>query len=151
MRCPKCYEDKSSVLASRSEEDYIKRRRECLDCSFRFTTFERVELILPSVIKKDGRREVFNLSKVKTGIIRACEKRPVSPETIDKTVEEIQRKVSEGYSKEITTQEIGYLIIESLKEVDQIAYVRFASVYREFSDLNQFVEILKMLEQNTRK
>lgn len=143
MKCPKCNSDKSSVIDSRADGDSIRRRRECQDCQYRFTTFERVELALPAVIKKDGRRENFERSKILGGIRRACEKRPVSMEQIEHAVDTIERRVSEMCIKEIPSLQIGDLVMEVLKDLDKIAYVRFASVYREFSDISQFVDTLE--------
>ena len=148
MRCLKCGSDKSSVIDSRADGGAIRRRRECQQCQNRFTTFERLELTLPMVIKKDDRRQPFDRNKIRLGLIRACEKRPVSIENIDATVDAIELKVSEMQEKEIPSQQLGELVIEALKDLDKIAYVRFASVYREFSDLNQFVETLKDLPRN---
>ena len=143
MKCPKCNSDKSSVIDCRADGDSIRRRRECQDCEFRFTTFERVELALPAVIKKDGRRENFERSKILGGIRRACEKRPVSMEQIEHAVDTIERRVSEMCIKEIPSLQVGDLVMEVLKDLDKIAYVRFASVYREFSDISQFVDTLE--------
>lgn len=151
MRCPRCTSDKSAVVDSRGEESSIRRRRECQGCGFRFTTFERAELSLPMVVKKDGRREPFEREKVKAGIIRACEKRPVSMEAIEKTVDNIELRVSEGCLKEVPSIQIGDYIMEALQGLDKIAYVRFASVYREFSDVNQFVDTLQSLESAGQK
>ncbi|MCB0317697.1 MAG: transcriptional repressor NrdR [Bdellovibrionales bacterium] len=145
MHCPKCTSEKLSVVDSRSDGDAIRRRRECQDCDFRFTTFERVELTLPLVVKKDGRRELFNRDKVRSGIMRACEKRPVSMEEIDRLVDNIEQKINNMCEKEVSGQTIGKIVMEELQSLDQIAYVRFASVYREFSDISQFVETLKNL------
>lgn len=146
MRCPKCGSDHSAVIDSRGDEDAIRRRRECQDCGVRFTTYERIELSLPMVIKKDDRREPFDRNKLRAGIVRACEKRPVSMSAIDTTVDAIERRVSELCLKEIPSRQIGDFLMEALKELDQIAYVRFASVYREFSDVSQFVDTLQSLE-----
>lgn len=145
MLCPRCDSDKTSVTDSRSDGSAIRRRRECQNCDFRFTTYERIELSLPSVIKKDGRRESFARDKIKAGIRRACEKRPVSMESIDESVDSIERQVQELCVKEIDSQAIGDLVMDKLRGLDKIAYVRFASVYREFSDVNQFMETLKAL------
>ncbi|MEZ4754017.1 MAG: transcriptional regulator NrdR [Bdellovibrionota bacterium] len=145
MHCPKCSSDKLSVIDSRGDGNSIRRRRECQECAFRFTTFERVELSLPLVIKKDGRREIFNREKVRGGIMRACEKRPVSMEKIDRVVDSIERKINEMCVKEVSGEDIGRIVMEEIQSLDQIAYVRFASVYREFSDISQFVETLKNL------
>jgi transcriptional repressor NrdR len=146
MRCPRCTSDKSAVVDSRGDDESIRRRRECQSCGFRFTTFERVELSLPMVIKKDGRREPFERQKVKAGLVRACEKRPVSVDDIDKTVENIELRISELCVKEVPSIKIGDFLMDALKGLDQIAYVRFASVYREFSDVSQFVDTLQSLE-----
>lgn len=145
MLCTRCGSDKSSVIDSRGDGDAIRRRRECQQCGFRFTTFERVELSLPLVIKKDNRRQPFDRAKIRSGLIRACEKRPVSIEQIDETVESIEKRVSEMCVKEVDSTKIGELVMEALKGMDKIAYVRFASVYREFSDVNQFVDTLEDL------
>lgn len=150
MRCPRCNEDRSSVVDSRADGNAIRRRRECQSCTYRFTTFERIELSLPVVVKKDGRREQFDRSKVRTGIVRACEKRPVSMETVERTVESLEVQINEMYVREISSREVGGLIMKALRGIDEIAYVRFASVYQEFSDVNQFVGILKSLA-DTRK
>lgn len=145
MKCPKCSSDDLSVIDSRGEDDTIRRRRECLKCEYRFTTFERIEWSLPMVVKKDGRREMFARDKVRAGIVRACEKRPVSMEIIDKTVNEVERRVAELCVKEMPSIEIGDIVMAALSKIDKIAYVRFASVYREFSDVSQFVETLESL------
>jgi len=145
MRCPKCSSDNSSVIDSRGDGDAIRRRRECEDCQFRFNTYERVELAVPSVVKKDGRRELFERNKVRAGLMRACEKRPVSIEKIEETIESIERRVCELGVKEIPSREVGDMVMDALKGLDTIAYVRFASVYREFSDVKQFVDALESL------
>lgn len=145
MRCPKCASDHSAVIDSRGDDDAIRRRRECQECSARFTTYERIELSLPMVIKKDNRREPFDRNKLRAGIVRACEKRPVSMSAIDSTVDSIERRVSELCLKEIPSRQIGDFLMEALRDLDKIAYVRFASVYREFSDVSQFVDTLESL------
>lgn len=150
MRCPKCGEERSSVSDSRSDGEAIRRRRECNGCSFRYTTYERIELALPVVVKKDGRREPFDREKVRAGLRRACEKRPVSTESIDRTVENIESRVCELCLKEIPSRQIGDFLMEALRALDKIAYVRFASVYREFSDVSQFVDTLKSLKEEGR-
>jgi len=149
MRCPKCSCDRSSVVDSRGDPSAIRRRRECQECGFRFTTYERLELALPLVIKKDGRREPFDLLKMRAGMMRACEKRPISIEVIDQTLEKVERKIHELCVKELDSRRVGDFLIEELKTLDQIAYVRFASVYREFSDISQFVEALQSLTEST--
>ena len=128
-----------------------RRRRECQDCRFRFSTLERIEYALPMVVKKDGRRENFDREKVRSGILKACEKRPVSIETIDQEVDALEKKIQALCLKEIASRHLGDLIMEALKGIDTIAYVRFASVYREFSDVSQFVDTLKSLEQAARR
>ena len=150
MFCPKCNSDKSSVTDSRGDGGAIRRRRECQDCGYRFTTYERVELSLPAVIKKDGRREVFDREKIRGGLRRACEKRPVSTETIDAAVETIERKLQEMCVREVDSRVVGEAVIEELRKMDKIAYVRFASVYREFSDVSQFVDALESLGSATK-
>lgn len=151
MRCTKCNSDNISVIDSRSDGETIRRRRECQSCGFRFTTYERIELSLPMVIKKDGRREPFNRDKIRTGLLRACMKRPLSMETIDGTVELIERRIAELCEKEIGSRDIGEFAMEALKDLDKVAYIRFASVYREFSDVSQFVEALKTLDKGVRR
>lgn len=148
MRCTKCGCERSNVIDSRSTEDGIRRRRVCAECDTRFTTYERLEDVMPLIIKKDGRREPFDRSKVRSGMIRACEKRPVSIETIDKFLDDIESKVREIDKKEIPSLVIGELVVKALREIDQVAYVRFASVYREFSDVSQFQEALQGLLEN---
>jgi transcriptional repressor NrdR len=145
MFCPKCNSDKTSVTDSRGDGGAIRRRRECQECGYRFTTYERVELALPVVIKKDGSRENFDREKLRGGLRRACEKRPVSTETIDTAVEAIEKRVTELCQKEIDSRTLGELVMDELRKMDKIAYVRFASVYREFSDVNQFVDALQSL------
>ena len=151
MRCPKCESERSSVVDSRGDGNSIRRRRACQECEFRFTTYERVEMSLPMVVKKDGRREAFDRDKLRGGLLRACEKRPISVEVIDATVENIERKLQELCLKEIESRRIGDFLMEELKELDTIAYVRFASVYREFSDVNQFVDTLESLSGAPKK
>lgn len=151
MRCPRCHSDSLSVIDSRAEENEIRRRRECQACQFRFTTYERVERALPMVIKKDGRRETFGREKIRAGLLRACEKRPVSVEIIDQTVDKIEQKIVEQCVKEIPSRNIGDFLMDALKDLDKIAYVRFASVYREFSDISQFMDTLMGLERRRKK
>lgn len=149
MRCPKCSSENLSVVDSRGDGESIRRRRECQECSFRFTTFERVELSLPHVVKKDGRRQEFDRNKLRAGLVRACEKRPVSIEQIESTVESIEARLSEHPDREVPSRLIGDLVMDALKSLDEIAYVRFASVYREFSDVSQFVATLRTLDRDT--
>ena len=125
--------------------DAIRRRRECLKCTKRFTTAERLEEGFPLVVKKDGRREVFDRTKILNGLKKACEKRPISITAIEKVVSRIEYNLSERNEREVTASEIGEMIMEELKKLDDIAYVRFASVYRQFRDINEFMEELKGL------
>ncbi len=151
MRCPKCDSDKLSVIDSRGDGNAIRRRRQCQGCDFRFNTYERVEYSLPLVIKKDGRREAFDRGKVRAGLIRACEKRPVSISEIDAMLERCERALQELCVKEVESGKIGELIMDALRKLDKIAYVRFASVYREFSDVSQFVDTLESLSQSEKQ
>ncbi len=147
MKCPFCGETDDKVIDSRSSKDgnVIRRRRECLECSRRFTTYEQIEDIPIMIIKKDGRREVFNRDKVRDGIQRACEKRDISMNIIEEFVDDLERDLRETGEKEIPSHEIGETVMSQLHELDDIAYVRFASVYREFKDVNDFVDELKSL------
>lgn len=146
MRCPYCKKEESRVLDSRSAEDgyAIRRRRECFHCSRRFTTYERIEETPLWVVKKDGRRELFNREKLLRGMMKACEKRYATLETLSGLVDEIERTLREGPENEVFSQTIGHLVMEHLRKVDKVAYVRFASVYREFKDVG---EILTCLEE----
>jgi|688.fasta_scaffold274709_2 transcriptional repressor NrdR len=145
MFCPKCNSDRTSVTDSRSDGGAIRRRRECQACDYRFTTYERVEFSLPVLVKKDGRREPFDREKIRAGFRRACEKRPVSTETIDQAVEAIEKRMQEMCVKEVDSRLVGEAVMHELRNIDKIAYVRFASVYREFSDVEQFVDALQSL------
>lgn len=147
MRCLKCSYEESKVVDSRPAEDgmSIRRRRECMKCGFRFTTYEKIESIPIMVIKKNGLREAFDRDKIINGILRACEKRPVSMEQIEKIADYIEEKISNSLVREIKTQEIGNIISEELKKIDDIAYVRFASVYKQFKDISEFKEELNNL------
>jgi transcriptional repressor NrdR len=148
MRCPYCGSEELKVLDKRtSDEKSIWRRRECLKCEKRFTTYERVESADLIVIKKDGtRRERFDRNKVKSGIVKACEKRPVTNEAIEKIVDEIEAELRGEDSIEIPSRRIGELVMKKLKRMDKVAYIRFASVYREFEDIESFRDELKKLE-----
>lgn len=148
MRCPFCENADTRVIDSRPTEEghAIRRRRECDSCSKRFTTYEKVEEITFMVIKKDGRRQAFDRNKVMNGIIKACEKRPVPISAIEKIVDNIERGLNNMMEKEVQSKLIGEVIMEHLKELDEVAYVRFASVYRQFTDVNTFIaEIEKLL------
>ncbi|MBW2545458.1 MAG: transcriptional repressor NrdR [Deltaproteobacteria bacterium] len=145
MNCPFCSNAENKVIDSRVSRDgnAIRRRRECLKCKKRFTTYEYVEDVLPVVVKKDGRRESFDRSKIFSGIKKACEKRPISMEAIEEVVDRIERECQESQLKEIPTYVIGEKIMDELHTLDGVAYVRFASVYREFRDVNEFIDELK--------
>lgn len=146
MRCPKCDSDKLSVIETRTDGLSIRRRRECQECTQRFSTYERIEYRLPLVIKKDNRRENFKASKLRDGLIKACQKRPVGLDKIDEVVDEIQKKISESGISEIDSKDIGGYVMNGLKNLDKVAYVRFASVYNEFSDIRQFLDTLESLK-----
>jgi transcriptional repressor NrdR len=145
MKCPYCGYADTKVIDSRmgKEGNNIRRRRECMQCDRRFTTFERVEEIMPLVVKKDGRRQPFERLKVIAGIQRACEKRPVSIATIEKIVDELERQLQESGEREVDSSRIGKAVMEALHDIDEVAYVRFASVYRQFKDINEFMAELK--------
>lgn len=147
MRCPYCKKSDDKVIDSREAADgvTIRRRRECLACSRRFTTHERVEEVPLLVIKKDQRRELFDRSKVLAGIQKACEKRPISREAQEDIVDRLQKMLDEKYEKEVPSSVIGECVMEELAKLDQVAYVRFASVYRQFKDINHFLKELKGL------
>lgn len=147
MKCPFCSHYESKVVDSRptDEGQAIRRRRECIICSKRFTTYEKVEEIPLIVVKKSGNREPYNRNKILNGVIRSCEKRPVSLQEIEELVDEIEMHLYNLMEKEITTQYIGNLVIDRIRELDEIAYVRFASVYREFKDINTFMEEVKKI------
>lgn len=145
MRCPFCGNADSKVVDSRSgkEGDSIRRRRECLNCGRRYTTYERIEEVAQMVIKKDGRREQFDRWKIKSGLLKACEKRPVSLEQVDALIDDVERHLFNGADNEVKTESVGAAVMERLKQLDQVAYVRFASVYRQFKDLTEFMDELK--------
>jgi transcriptional repressor NrdR len=147
MKCPFCQALENKVIDSRLSKDgeVIRRRRECEGCERRFTTYERVEEILPMVVKKDGGRELFDPRKILSGIRKACEKRPVPVTAMEQIVEALERELHDSGEKEVPSSYIGERVMESLKAVDGVAYVRFASVYRSFRDVNEFLEELKYL------
>jgi transcriptional repressor NrdR len=153
MKCPYCGHEEDKVVDSRSsqEGDAIRRRRECLKCQRRYTTYEHIEGVSLMVVKKDGRRESFDRKKVLSGLVKSCEKRPVSVEKLDETVDDIERTLQRNYDKEVSSQEVGELIMQRLGKLDQVAYVRFASVYREFKDVNQFMKELKQILAKERR
>ncbi|RQD66942.1 MAG: transcriptional repressor NrdR [Tindallia sp. MSAO_Bac2] len=150
MNCPFCGKFDSKVIDSRptDEGQAIRRRRECNECQKRFTTYEKIEEIPLIVIKKSGNREPFNRNKVMNGVIRACEKRPVPLKAIEDLVDELEKQLQNEMVKEVQTEKIGNMVMDQLKKLDEVAYVRFASVYREFKDLNTFMEELtKILKE----
>jgi len=153
MKCPFCGHTENKVIDSRISKDgkAVRRRRECLGCAKRFTTYEYVEDILPMVVKKDGRREQFDRQKILTGIKKACEKRPISMESIDKLVENVEQACQEMQTEEISSTLIGEKIMIELKAFDGVAYVRFASVYRQFRDVGEFMSELKDLLSKGKK
>jgi transcriptional repressor NrdR len=150
MRCPFCRHLKTRVVDKRNLEelDTIRRRRECLSCGRRFSTYERIEWTGVSVIKKDGRRESFNRDKLLTGLLKACEKRPIPREEIEKRVSGIEAELYNFGSREVPAQVIGELVMDRLKALDKVAYIRFASVYREFTDLKSFEKELRTLKKD---
>ena len=151
MRCLFCGHMESKVIDSRSTEEgnTIRRRRECLECGKRFTTYEKIETIPMIVIKKGGIRETFDREKVLNGILRACEKRPVSLSDIEMVIDDIESKLYNMLEREVTSEKIGEMVMERLKDLDDIAYVRFASVYRQFKDINSFMdELAKIIKKS---
>ncbi|MBM4045626.1 MAG: transcriptional repressor NrdR [Planctomycetes bacterium] len=154
MKCPFCKADNDKVVDSRASDEgmSIRRRRECLACLRRYTTYERVEDTPLRVIKKDGRRVPFERSKILEGLRKACEKRPISTEQLDRVVDDIEVEIYRKYDREVPSKDIGQLVMERLRALDKVAYVRFASVYREFKDVNEFVAELKpMLSSDQKK
>ena len=152
MHCPYCSSLEDKVVDSRlsKEGEVIRRRRECLKCRRRYTTYERIEESLPVVVKKDGRREPFDRHKIFTGLAKACEKRPVSMDRLDTIVSRIEKEIQERGTSEIESRLVGEAVMRELHALDQVAYVRFASVYREFKDVNQFMSELKSLLNDSR-
>lgn len=150
MKCPYCGFEESKVIDSRptDEGEKIRRRRECLNCTKRFTTYEQIESLPIMVIKKDKTRETFNRDKLLTGMLRACEKRPVSIDQMENMIDEIETTIQNTLDREVTSEKIGELVMDKLKAVDEVAYVRFASVYRQFKDINTFMSELNKLLKN---
>lgn len=148
MKCIYCGYEDSKVVDSRSSEDNnsIRRRRECLKCGKRFTTYEMVESTPVLVIKNDGSRQIFDAQKIKRGIIKACEKRPVSLSQIDELVNDIEKQISNSLDQEVKSADIGEMVMERLKKLDEIAYVRFAAVYRKFKDITTFINFLNSMQ-----
>jgi transcriptional repressor NrdR len=147
VKCPFCGHIEDKVIDSRSsnEDRSVRRRRECIKCKRRFTTYEYIEEIPLMVIKKDGRREAFDRNKIISGILKACEKRPVSMEKVEAVVDKVEKELQKSFDKEVKAQEVGELVMDHLHKLDEVAYVRFASVYRQFKDINQFMKELKGL------
>ena len=147
MRCPFCGHIEDKVVDSREAKDgdAIRRRRECLGCGRRFTSYERIDEIPYMVVKKDGRRETFDRGKILSGLLRACEKRPISVAQLEQIVDDAEKEVQESLDRELSTSEIGKVIMRRLKTIDKVAYVRFASVYLEFEDVSAFMNELKAL------
>ncbi len=152
MKCPYCSFHESKVIDSRptDEGNMIRRRRECIKCSRRFTTYEKVESMPLMVVKKDKNMEPFNREKLLNGLLKACEKRPVSIEDLEAIVDDIEAQVGNSLIREITSKELGEMVMDRLKELDDIAYVRFASVYRQFKDINTFINELQKLMRNSK-
>jgi transcriptional repressor NrdR len=153
MRCPFCGFLEDKVVDSRESKDgdSIRRRRECLECGRRFTSYERIDEIPYMVIKKDGRREAFERNKVMSGLLRACEKRPISAAQLEAIVDEVEKSVQDSSDRELSTSEVGKIIMKRLKQLDKVAYVRFASVYLEFEDVSEFMSELKDLVRSREK
>ena len=147
MKCPFCFYEESKVIDSRptDEGERIRRRRECLKCGKRFATYEIIETVPVIVIKRDKSRQVFDRSKILSGLLRACEKRPVSIETLEKIVDEMEFTLQNSPDREVPSERIGELAMEKLKDIDEVAYVRFASVYRQFQDIQTFMDELKSM------
>lgn len=145
MRCPKCQSESSRVVDSRQADNMIRRRRECENCGNRFTTFERIEEMPLLVIKRDETREVFNRDKIITGIVRSARKRPVTSESIEKLVDRVEQRVRRLEKNEVWTEVIGEFVMEELMDLDDITYVRFASVYRSFKDVSEIEDLLKKI------
>jgi transcriptional repressor NrdR len=147
MRCPFCNAKEDKVVDSRTTKDgkAIRRRRECLECGKRFTTYEHIEDIALMVVKKDGRREPFDSRKIKAGILKACEKRPISMEQVDRLIDEVEHTLMGSMDREVTSEKVGALVMKKLRNLDEVAYVRFASVYKQFRDVNEFMEELRGL------
>ncbi|MCQ2455219.1 MAG: transcriptional regulator NrdR [Clostridia bacterium] len=152
MKCPFCAYEESKVIDSRptDEGEKIRRRRECLNCGKRFTTYEMIESLPIIVIKRDRSRESFVREKLMNGMLRACEKRPVSIETLEKAIDEIEASIQNSLDREVTSEKIGELAMNKLKTIDEVAYVRFASVYRQFKDVSTFMDELSKLIKNSK-
>ncbi len=152
MHCPFCNADDTKVIDSRlvAEGNQVRRRRECITCAERFTTFETAELVMPRLIKQKGEREPFNEEKLRAGMLKALEKRPVSLEQVDEAISHISHKLRASGEREVPSKMVGELVMEELRRLDEVAYVRFASVYRSFKDLNEFREAIDSIEQRSK-
>ena len=150
MKCPYCYHPESKVIDSRPADDgqRIRRRRECIQCAKRFTTYESIETQPLIIIKRDKSRQVFDRNKLLSGMLRACEKRPVSLQTLETAIDEIESQLQNSFEREVTSVQIGEMALEKLRFIDEIAYVRFASVYRDFKDIESFMDALTHLKNN---
>jgi transcriptional repressor NrdR len=152
MKCPQCGSPENRVIDSRMSRDgrVIRRRRHCESCTYRFTTYERVEYNMPTVIKRDGRREMFDRAKLQLGVMRACVKRTVAAERIEQLVDEVERELADLPEREVETRSIGERVLSRLRDLDEVAYVRFASIYRSFADAEDFIRELKELRRKKR-
>lgn len=153
MKCPFCAYNEDRVIDSRSnaEASSVRRRRECLNCGKRFTTYEYIEKIPLMVIKKDGRREPFNREKIISGVLKACQKRPVGMESLEQMVEELEKEIQKKFDQEVESKFIGGMVMEKLSKIDDVAYVRFASVYRQFKDVGEFMKELQDVLSKSKK
>ena len=153
MKCPFCSSDNTRVIDSRPADDNssIRRRRLCDDCGKRFTTYETVETTPVLVVKANGTRQAFDINKIKNGIIKACEKRPVPASKIEKLTDDIQKKVYNSMAQEVSSKDLGEMVMEGLKEIDEVAYIRFASVYRSFTDISSFMKEVENIVKNKDK
>jgi transcriptional repressor NrdR len=153
MKCPFCHEDNDRVLDTRPSDDgvAIRRRRECLACKRRFTTYERVEVTTVKIVKKDGAREPFDRQKIKRGLETACWKRPISDAQLETVISEVENELESKFEAEVPSRQVGELVMRRLREIDQVAYVRFASVYRQFKDARDFVDEIKPMLAETKK
>jgi transcriptional repressor NrdR len=150
MHCPFCYAEDTKVVDSRlvAQGEQVRRRRECLECQQRFTTFETVELVLPMIVKRDGRRETFNLEKLRSGMQQALQKRPVSIDALDEALTHVLQKIRRFGEREIESRKIGELVMQELYDIDHVAYVRFASVYKRFKDISEFRLAIDQMQDN---
>ncbi len=153
MHCPFCADKETKVIDSRlvADGDQVRRRRECLKCGERFTTFETAELVMPRVIKSNGSRQPFDEDKLRSGLTRALEKRPVSLEVVESTINRIKHKLRATGEREVKTRDVGEIVMEELRDLDEVAYVRFASVYRSFQDVKEFREEIERMDKEARK